>query len=100
MQLTDRPVAACHGDATQTDAFLEKDGWPSPCRRSPVPPGFRGAPSRIEVAAGRMFATLVLWQERGRQRRALGQLDPALLREIGRTREEAACECAKPVWRA
>lgn len=62
-------------------------------------PRLRGAPSPIEVAAGRMFATLLLWQERARERRALGQLDPALLCDIGRTREEAACECAKPVWR-
>jgi uncharacterized protein YjiS (DUF1127 family) len=42
----------------------------------------------------------LLWQERARQRRALGQLDAALLRDIGRTHEEAACECAKPAWRA
>jgi uncharacterized protein YjiS (DUF1127 family) len=63
-------------------------------------PSLRNAASVIEAMAGRMFATLLLWQERGRQRHALARLDDVLLRDIGRSRDEAAQECAKPVWRA
>jgi uncharacterized protein YjiS (DUF1127 family) len=55
---------------------------------------------RAEVAAARILDTLLLWQARGRQRRALARFDDHLLRDIGRSREEAARECAKPVWRA
>jgi uncharacterized protein YjiS (DUF1127 family) len=59
----------------------------------------RNAAGRIEVAA-RVYDTLLLWRARGRQRRALARFDDHLLRDIGRSREEAARECAKPVWRA
>jgi uncharacterized protein YjiS (DUF1127 family) len=62
-------------------------------------PSVRNTAGLVEAAAA-MFATLVLWQERGRQRHALARLDDALLRDIGLSREEAALECAKPVWRA
>lgn len=36
---------------------------------------------------------------RARQRRALGDLDERLLRDIGRSREEARRESRKPPWR-
>ncbi len=39
------------------------------------------------------------WIERTRQRRALGGLDEAMLRDIGITRLEALRECEKPFWR-
>ena len=39
------------------------------------------------------------WIERTRQRRALGGLDEAMLRDIGITRVEASRECEKPFWR-
>ena len=39
------------------------------------------------------------WIERTRQRRALGSLDDALLRDIGITRVDAARECEKPFWK-
>ena len=39
------------------------------------------------------------WIERTRQRRALGSLDDAMLRDIGITRADAARECEKSFWR-
>jgi uncharacterized protein YjiS (DUF1127 family) len=60
----------------------------------------RSSARRFELAAARIFETLLLWQERGRQRRALARFDDHMLRDIGCSREEAARECAKPVWRA
>jgi uncharacterized protein YjiS (DUF1127 family) len=40
-----------------------------------------------------------LWQEPLRQRRALAQLSPYLLRDLGITRYGAEVECSKPFWR-
>ncbi|HXV22906.1 MAG TPA: DUF1127 domain-containing protein [Alphaproteobacteria bacterium] len=42
---------------------------------------------------------LLAWQERARQRRALLQLDDALLKDIGLTRADVERECGKPFWR-
>ena len=39
------------------------------------------------------------WQLRARQRRQLGRLDDALLKDIGLTRCEAEMEASKPFWR-
>jgi uncharacterized protein YjiS (DUF1127 family) len=60
----------------------------------------RNAGSRLQFAAARIIDTLLLWQARGRQRRTLARFDDHMLRDIGRAREEAARECAKPMWRA
>lgn len=47
------------------------------------------------------FATLLaIWRERARSRRALQQLDDAILRDIGLTRREVVQESRKPFWRA
>jgi uncharacterized protein YjiS (DUF1127 family) len=62
--------------------------------------GLRNAAHRAETTARDMIATLVAWQERGRQRRALAKLDAARLHDVGRSRYEVEQECAKPVWRA
>ena len=40
------------------------------------------------------------WLQRGRQRRALGELDDRLLCDIGVTRSQALREAAKPFWSA
>jgi uncharacterized protein YjiS (DUF1127 family) len=40
------------------------------------------------------------WFERGRQRRALAELDDRLLRDIGVTFEQARREAARPFWSA
>jgi uncharacterized protein YjiS (DUF1127 family) len=45
------------------------------------------------------FVLIKRWIERTRQRRALGSLDDAMLRDIGVTRVEAARECEKPFWK-
>jgi uncharacterized protein YjiS (DUF1127 family) len=39
------------------------------------------------------------WRARARQRHALASLDERLLRDIGITPYDAACECNKPFWR-
>jgi uncharacterized protein YjiS (DUF1127 family) len=48
----------------------------------------------------RMVDALLDWQERGRQRRELVQLDDHMLHDIGITRAEAFAEAAKPFWHA
>lgn len=64
-----------------------------------LPPAVRiGARSH----AGRLrllVETLLLWQERASQRQELARLDDRMLRDIGISRTEVACECAKPFWR-
>lgn len=60
----------------------------------------RAMAAQIASATAQAIATLLLWQERGRQRRSLARLDAALLRDIGRSHREVGQECAKPVWRA
>ena len=46
----------------------------------------------------RCLATLRIWRERARQRRALSKLDDHLLADIGLTRADAERECAQPFW--
>ena len=58
---------------------------------------FRG---RVRVAALWAFATLLLWQRRASERRALAQLDDRILRDLGLSRAEVAGELRKPFWRA
>jgi uncharacterized protein YjiS (DUF1127 family) len=43
--------------------------------------------------------TVGVWLERVAQRRALRELDDRLLRDIGKTRQQAARESAKPFWK-
>ena len=72
--------------------------------------GFRGnlarpAPRRspwttIGTAIERFVTTLLDWQERARQRRALLALGDRALQDFGRSRADAAGEAEKPVWRA
>lgn len=47
-----------------------------------------------------ILETLLVWQERDRQRRHLATLDDRLLRDIGISRADAAREAAVPFWRA
>ena len=44
--------------------------------------------------------TLVLWQDRARQRAHLASLDHRMLRDIGLSRADVAGEASKPFWRA
>jgi uncharacterized protein YjiS (DUF1127 family) len=64
-------------------------------RRYPVP----GETERLRHNAHRLWYRLVSAYQRHRQRRALAQLDPRLLRDVGLTSEQARLESAKPFWR-
>ncbi len=46
-----------------------------------------------------ILETLLVWQERGQQRRHLVALDDRLLSDMGISRAEAAREAAIPFWR-
>ncbi len=64
-----------------------------------------GTPLRRLVATGRtVFSvtgrTLVLWQDRARQRAHLASLDHRMLRDIGLSRADVVREASKPFWRA
>lgn len=52
----------------------------------------------FSALALRIVATLVIWQERRKSRRALGTLDDHMLRDIGLTRYEAQTESERPFW--
>ena len=51
-------------------------------------------------AAALAVRTLLTWQERDRQRRALAQLDARMLKDIGLSRAEVDLELRKPFWHA
>ena len=51
-------------------------------------------------AAARVLRTLLTWQERARQRRALAQLDARMLKDVGLSRAEVDLELRKPFWHA
>ena len=51
-------------------------------------------------AAARTLGTLLSWQARDRQRRALAQLDARMLNDVGRLRAEVDLELRKPFWHA
>jgi uncharacterized protein YjiS (DUF1127 family) len=42
---------------------------------------------------------ILLWRERSRQRRHLGELSDHMLRDIGLSRADVWSECTKPFWR-
>ena len=44
--------------------------------------------------------TLLMWQERAFERRALREMDDRMLKDIGVTALEAHKEACKPFWRA
>ncbi len=63
------------------------------------------APLHRLVATGRsvftgISRTLLLWQDRARQRAHLASLDHRMLRDIGLSRADVAGEASKPFWRA
>ncbi len=47
-----------------------------------------------------LFATVLAFARRRRDRNCLARLDPHLLRDIGLDADTIAQECAKPFWRA
>ena len=48
----------------------------------------------------RALDTLLIWQERERQRRHLMALDTRLLNDMGLSRADAVAEYSKPFWRS
>ena len=63
------------------------------------------APLHRPAATGRSVftvigRTLVLWQDRARQRAHLASLDHRMLRDIGLSPADVAGEASKPIWRA
>jgi|RhiMetdeSRZDD1v2_1073273.scaffolds.fasta_scaffold00227_25 uncharacterized protein YjiS (DUF1127 family) len=69
---------------SSTECFADLSARPSTSWRDSVRAGLR---------------LVALWRERARQRHALASLDARLLRDIGITPYDAACECNKPFWR-
>jgi uncharacterized protein YjiS (DUF1127 family) len=59
----------------------------------------RATQPTIRAHLGKAAAAIWLSMERGRQRRALAELDDRLLRDIGLTRTDVWHEIAKPFWR-
>ncbi|MCG8355938.1 MAG: DUF1127 domain-containing protein [Kiloniellales bacterium] len=71
-------------------------------------------PAGAWTASGRLFSpfavlsravvkvvqTLLVWDERHVQRRALASLDDAMLKDMGLSRADAEREASKPFWRA
>ncbi len=55
-----------------------------------------GRLARLPLA---ILETLLVWQERDRQRRHLAALDDRLLRDMGISRADALREAAIPFWR-
>lgn len=49
---------------------------------------------------GRPLRLLAIWTERARQRRALAELPPERLEDLGLAPAEARREALKPFWRA
>jgi len=45
-----------------------------------------------------IWDVLIQWQKRVESRRALSEMEPRQLRDIGLTRAQAAAEAAKPFW--
>ena len=55
-------------------------------------------PRPVRGWIGHALRTIALWADRATQRRDLAELDEALLRDIGKTPEEARRESEKPFW--
>jgi uncharacterized protein YjiS (DUF1127 family) len=73
--------------------FIRPVATARPHAGSPCAAWWRALSVQVDLAA--IWAAI----DRGRQRRALGELDERLLRDVGLTRAEARRECAKPFWR-
>ena len=66
------------------------------CGRSVELPASQAMLARAASQAGR---ALMLWRQRSRQRQALANLDSRMLRDVGKSWDEALREVAKPFWR-
>ena len=62
--------------------------------RRPLPGGSFG------ISLGRLYATMVAWQQRYELRQHLLEMDDRLLDDIGFSRADAIREARKPFWKA
>ncbi len=54
---------------------------------------------KLKKRVSSLKSTLQIWRERSRQRKALTQLSPYLLKDIGVSRSDAMNEVQKPFWK-
>ncbi len=54
---------------------------------------------KLKNGISSLQSKLHLWRERSRQRKALTQLSPYLLKDIGVSRSDAMNEVQKPFWK-
>ncbi len=64
-----------------------------------VPRTVGGFVKRLSSLPLAILGTLLIWQERSRQRHLLASLDDRLLSDIGLSRADAEREAAIPFWR-
>jgi len=57
-----------------------------------------GCGRRLLDGARTVGARLLAWQQLARERRALGELDQRMLKDIGLRREDARREARRPFW--
>jgi uncharacterized protein YjiS (DUF1127 family) len=74
-----------HGHSLRHDALAYLD------TQAPLP--------ALAVVALRVAVTVTKWSTRARTRKSLKNLDPHILKDIGKTPEEAWREAALPFWR-
>lgn len=64
----------------------------------PLTPPRSGLGNRIAQAVLKAVLVVESWQETARTRRALGELNPRQLADIGLTQTQAENEATKPFW--
>ena len=80
---------------------MSKSMIPATALRSPPSlGGDLGLIGSVAQAPARIFATLIAWQMRARERTRLARMEAHRLDDMGLTREQAQHEAAKPFWRA
>jgi uncharacterized protein YjiS (DUF1127 family) len=62
-------------------------------------PTFGGVIARVQALPANVWRTLIVWQDRARQRHQLASLDDHLLRDMGLDRADVERETALPFWR-
>ena len=69
-------------------------------RSTPSLGGDLGLIGAVAQVPSRVFATLLVWQMRTRERARLAEMEAHRLDDMGLTSEQAGREAAKPFWQA
>ena len=69
-------------------------------RSTPSSGGDLGLVGAVAQAPSRVFATLLVWQMRARERARLAEMESYRLDDMGISRGQARREAAKPFWQA